>query len=193
MGEGLTRRRYGRSHPGSGTGAWAVHPPRWTLGENPSSQTGRDLAPKARTAQNFRNQWLRISGTHTRGSERFLRVASDLKIESAHRPRHRAVCDGLGLEIDHQELYLFSPLSLFIPCFSLLKQSGGLGFGVFDPKRQEKAKQALEDFLKTDRVISMHSPDYRSEADLGSLLRAAVAQRCAAIQVERAEPRRRRL
>src|SRR6516164_7609443 len=65
MGEGLTRRRYGRSHPGSGTGAWAVHPPRWTLGENPSSQTGRDLAPKARTAQNFRNQWLRISGTHT--------------------------------------------------------------------------------------------------------------------------------
>src|SRR6516225_11834482 len=65
MGEGLTRRRYGRSHPGSGTGAWAVHPPRWTLGENPSSQTGRDLAPKARTAQNFRNQWLRISGTHS--------------------------------------------------------------------------------------------------------------------------------
>jgi hypothetical protein len=74
----------------------------------------------------------------------------------------------------------------------LLKQSGGFGFGVFDPKRQEKAKQALEEFLKTDRVLSMHSPDYRAEADLGALLTAAVAQRCAAIQMERAEPHRER-
>jgi hypothetical protein len=79
-----------------------------------------------------------------------------------------------------------------IPCFSLLKQGGGLGFGVFDPKREAKTKEALEEFLKTDRVLSMHAPDYRPEAELGSLLRAAVAQRCAAIQLERAEPKRQR-
>ncbi|MGB8441325.1 MAG: hypothetical protein WA603_03150, partial [Candidatus Acidiferrales bacterium] len=42
----------------------ALYPPRWTLGENPSSQPGRDLARKYKTAQNFRNWWLRFSGTH---------------------------------------------------------------------------------------------------------------------------------
>jgi hypothetical protein len=42
----------------------ALYPPRWTLRENPSSQPGRDLARKYKTAQNFRNWWLRISGTH---------------------------------------------------------------------------------------------------------------------------------
>jgi hypothetical protein len=77
-----------------------------------------------------------------------------------------------------------------VPCFSLLKQSGGLGFGVFDPTREAKTKQALEEFLQTDRVISMHAPDYRPQAELGSLLRAAVAQRCAAIQLEQAQPQR---
>ena len=45
----------------------ALYPPRWTLGENPSSQPGRDLASKYKTAQNFRNWWLRISGTHRAG------------------------------------------------------------------------------------------------------------------------------
>src|SRR5882762_1525045 len=40
------------------------YPPRRTLRENPSSQPGRDLASKYKTAQNFRNWWLRISGTH---------------------------------------------------------------------------------------------------------------------------------
>jgi hypothetical protein len=77
-----------------------------------------------------------------------------------------------------------------IPCLSLLKQNGGLGFGVFDPKRENKTKQALEEFLQTDRVVSMHAPDYSADAELGSLLRAAVAQRCTAIQLERAQPRR---
>ncbi len=79
-----------------------------------------------------------------------------------------------------------------IPCFSLLKQSGGLGFGVFDPNRESKTKEALEEFLKTDRVVSMHAPDFRPGAELGAILRAAVAQRCTAIQLDRAQPRRQR-
>src|SRR6266850_3710115 len=65
MGKGITRRRYGRGHPRPGSRARALYPPRWTLGENPSSQPGRDLARKYKTAQNFRNWWLRISGTHS--------------------------------------------------------------------------------------------------------------------------------
>jgi hypothetical protein len=79
-----------------------------------------------------------------------------------------------------------------IPCFSLLKKSDGLGFGVFDPKREAKTKEALEEFLRTDRVVSMHAPDYRPEAELGAILRAAVANRCSAIQLERAQPQRQR-
>lgn len=77
-----------------------------------------------------------------------------------------------------------------IPCFSLLKASGGLGFGVFDPKQEKKAKTALEEFLQTDRVISMHAPNYQKESDLGAILRAAVANRCSAIQLQREQPRR---
>src|SRR5437016_9299187 len=65
MGKGITRRRYGSGHPRSGSRARALYPPRWTLRENPSSQPGRDLARKYKTAQNFRNWWLRIPGTHT--------------------------------------------------------------------------------------------------------------------------------
>ena len=64
------------------------------------------------------------------------------------------------------------------------------GFGVFDPASEKKTKEALEEFLQTDRVLSMHSPDYRNGGDLGSILRAAVANRCSDIQLERAQPRR---
>jgi hypothetical protein len=70
-----------------------------------------------------------------------------------------------------------------IPCFSLLKRHGGTCFGVFDPTDQGKAKRALIQFLKTDRVISMHSPRYEPDQDLGSLLRAAVANLCSRIVV----------
>jgi hypothetical protein len=77
-----------------------------------------------------------------------------------------------------------------IPCFSLLKASGGLGFGVFDPKQDKKTKAALEEFLQTDRVISMHAPSYEKDSELGAILRAAVANRCSAIQLQREQPRR---
>ncbi len=80
-----------------------------------------------------------------------------------------------------------------IPCFSLLKTSGGMGFGVFNPADEKKAKEALDEFLRTDRVISMHAPNYQKGFDLGSILRAAVATRCTAIQLEREQPRRERL
>jgi hypothetical protein len=77
-----------------------------------------------------------------------------------------------------------------IPCFSLLKAYGGFGFGVFDPAQEKKTKEALEQFLQPNRVISMHAPNYKQGAELGSILRAAVANRCSAIQLNREQPRR---
>lgn len=61
-----------------------------------------------------------------------------------------------------------------IPCFSLLKNMGGMAFGVFNPGKESSAKRALLEFLKTDRVISMHAPRYRKQDELGALLRVAV-------------------
>ncbi len=80
-----------------------------------------------------------------------------------------------------------------IPCFSLLKTFGGMRFGVFNPADEKKTKEALDEFLRTDRVISMHAPNYQKGVDLGAILRAAVANRCTAIQLEREQPRRERL
>lgn len=72
-----------------------------------------------------------------------------------------------------------------IPCFSLISHFGGLAFGVFNPEDENSAKRTLQEFLKPDRVISMHAPKYGRKEELGSLLRTAVAQRCAKIQLER--------
>ncbi len=77
-----------------------------------------------------------------------------------------------------------------IPCFSMIKQGGGKGFGVFDPNSEKKTEAALTEFLETDRVISMHAPDYRKGKELGSILRAAVANRCSDIQLDREQPPR---
>ncbi len=77
-----------------------------------------------------------------------------------------------------------------IPCFSLVKKQGGTAFGVFNPGEKKSAKRALLEFLKPDRVISMHAPRYRAKDELGSLLRAAVATRCSKISLEHREAER---
>jgi hypothetical protein len=74
-----------------------------------------------------------------------------------------------------------------IPCFSLLKKERGTSFGVFDPSRRESARKAYTQFLKTDRVISMHAPRYGPNDELGSLLRIAVATQASAITLQRAQ------
>ena len=73
-----------------------------------------------------------------------------------------------------------------IPCFSLLKKERGAAFGVFDPGRPDSARRAFTEFLRTDRVISMHAPKYGQDDELGSLLRTAVATRASAITIQRA-------
>lgn len=59
-----------------------------------------------------------------------------------------------------------------IPCFSPVREGGGRTFGVL--AKNKTAKQAFEDLLQERRVDSLHSPDYREDADLGALIRAAV-------------------
>jgi len=80
-----------------------------------------------------------------------------------------------------------------IPCFTLIMKgpSGypeerGTAFAVFDPKKtngRRSAKQALQDFLKPNRVVSAHKPDYTPDSELGSFIRAAVGIRCSEINL----------
>ena len=55
------------------------------------------------------------------------------------------------------------------------------------PVDQTSAKQAFLKFLTPQRVISMHAPRYRKGDELGSLIRATVAAKCAEIEVERGQ------
>lgn len=73
-----------------------------------------------------------------------------------------------------------------VPCFSLVRNRRGMTFGVFDPAEKDSARRALLEFLQPGRVVSMHAPRYGSGDELGEILRAAVAARCAAITLERA-------
>ena len=72
-----------------------------------------------------------------------------------------------------------------VPCFSLVEKGGGTAFGVFK-SGAESAKQAFQRFLETKRVRSMHHPDYGGDAELGSLLRAAVSTACSNIMIRSA-------
>jgi phosphoserine phosphatase len=62
-----------------------------------------------------------------------------------------------------------------IPCFSLVKEMGGYAFGVFDSEKKSSAKRAFQQFLQTERVLSMNTPHYGENGELGALLRSAVA------------------
>jgi phosphoserine phosphatase len=72
-----------------------------------------------------------------------------------------------------------------VPCFSLIDKGGGMAFGVFQ-RGQQSAKQAFQQFLATRRVRTMHFPDYREDAELGLILRAALATKCSDITIQSA-------
>ena len=75
-----------------------------------------------------------------------------------------------------------------IPCFSLVRKEGGRTFGVFS-RNKKSAKQAFLELLQERRVDSLHSPDYREAADLGSLIRAAVSSLAADIDLDSEQAR----
>jgi phosphoserine phosphatase len=71
-----------------------------------------------------------------------------------------------------------------VPCFSLIEKSGGVPFGVFDPKRKGSPKKAFEQLVAPKRVKTMNAPRYRASDELGALLRAAVAQICSGMEIK---------
>jgi phosphoserine phosphatase len=77
-----------------------------------------------------------------------------------------------------------------VPCFSLLQAFGGMGFGVFDPSDEGKAKQAFEDFLLPRRVMNIMEPNYKKGGALRAILQTAVLSICSQISLDRQQPRR---
>lgn len=60
-----------------------------------------------------------------------------------------------------------------IPCFSLIRRSGGIAFGVWDRRHKEKRSRAWG-FIQEGRVSNLNQARYDSEAELYQWLEEAV-------------------
>ncbi len=60
-----------------------------------------------------------------------------------------------------------------IPCFSLIRRSGGVAFGVWDPKHRDKRSRAWG-FIQEGRVSNLNQARYDDEAELYQWLEEAV-------------------
>lgn len=60
-----------------------------------------------------------------------------------------------------------------IPCFSLIRRSGGVAFGVWDPRHREKRSRAWG-FIEDGRVSNLNHARFGEDAELYQLLEAAV-------------------
>ncbi|TCT02504.1 HAD family hydrolase [Paralcaligenes ureilyticus] len=60
-----------------------------------------------------------------------------------------------------------------IPCFSLIRRSGGVAFGVWDPKHREKRSRAWG-FIQEGRVSNLNQARYGEDAELYQWLEEAV-------------------
>lgn len=60
-----------------------------------------------------------------------------------------------------------------IPCFSLIRRSGGVAFGVWDPKHREKRSRAWG-FIQEGRVSNLNQARYDEQAELYQWLEEAV-------------------
>jgi len=60
-----------------------------------------------------------------------------------------------------------------IPCFSLIKQNGGIPIAVYDHKQTEKWGNAFQ-FVADGRVSNLYSANYREGSDLVNFLTMAV-------------------
>jgi len=60
-----------------------------------------------------------------------------------------------------------------IPCFSLIKQNGGIPIAVYDRKQTEKWGNAFQ-FVADGRVSNLHSANYKAGSDLVDFLTMAV-------------------
>jgi len=75
-----------------------------------------------------------------------------------------------------------------VPSFSLIKARGGMAFGVVDAARLSKARKAWEKLVAPERVKAVCEPKYGETALLGRLLRLAVEDVCARIEIRSKMP-----
>ncbi|CAM5222546.1 Haloacid dehalogenase-like hydrolase OS=Castellaniella defragrans OX=75697 GN=HNR28_001708 PE=4 SV=1 [Castellaniella defragrans] len=67
-----------------------------------------------------------------------------------------------------------------IPCFSLIRRSGGVAFGVWDPRHREKRSRAWG-FIQEGRVSNLNQARFDKDAELYQWLEAAVESLAAKI------------
>ncbi len=60
-----------------------------------------------------------------------------------------------------------------IPCFSLVKQNGGIPIAVYDQEHTEKWGNAFQ-FVTDGRVANLHSANYNKDSDLMNFLSMGV-------------------
>jgi phosphoserine phosphatase len=70
-----------------------------------------------------------------------------------------------------------------IPCFSLVRQSGGFAFGVWDPKHRDKRSRAWG-FIEDGRVSNLNQARYDADAELYQWLEEAVTSLAGRIAVK---------
>ncbi len=70
-----------------------------------------------------------------------------------------------------------------IPCFSLVRQSGGFAFGVWDPKHRDKRSRAWG-FIEDGRVSNLNQARYDDDAELYQWLEEAVTSLAGRIAVK---------
>lgn len=75
-----------------------------------------------------------------------------------------------------------------VPSFSLIKARGGIAFAVVDPARLSKARKAWEKLVAPERVKAVCEPKYAENDLLGRLLRLAVEDVCARIELRSQMP-----
>jgi 2-hydroxy-3-keto-5-methylthiopentenyl-1-phosphate phosphatase len=72
-----------------------------------------------------------------------------------------------------------------IPCFSMIKKSGGIAFGVYDRAHRDKFGRAWG-FIEEGRVTNLHSANYKKGSDLCNSIEMALESICRKIELRKA-------
>lgn len=77
------------------------------------------------------------------------------------------------LRVPFQQMIFVGDGYTDIPCFSLIRKSGGVAFGVWDPRHKEKRSRAWG-FIQEGRVSNLNQARYDENAELYQWLEEAV-------------------
>lgn len=88
------------------------------------------------------------------------------------------------LRIPFQQMIFVGDGYTDIPCFSLIRRSGGVAFGVWDPRHRDKRSRAWG-FIQEGRVSNLNHARYGDDAELYQLLEQAVDSLAGSIVLRR--------